>query len=120
MRLWCDNGAGIVRRGRLDEPDTGSVGTLVSLLVQMKPCDPNPRGRRTTSFLPGRSFTSPQGFNDELEQWLPPPMRALDGRAPDLPDPGRAHTLALPPVPPIVQSLTSVRLDMTTTCGWRH
>ncbi|WP_395311938.1 IS21 family transposase [Mycobacterium sp. AMU20-3851] len=119
--LWWDNEAGIGRRGRLSEPVTALVGTLGSRLVQMKPNDPESKGMvervnryLETSFLPGRSFSSPHDFNDQLGQWLPLAnnrrVRVLDGRPVDFLDIDRAHMLALPPVPPTVETVTSVRL----------
>lgn len=119
--LWWDNEAGIGRRGRLTEPVTALVGTLGSRLVQMKPNDPESKGMveranryLETSFLPGRSFTSPHDFNDQLGLWLPIAnnrrVRVLDGRPVDFLDIDRAHMLALPPVPPTVETVTSVRL----------
>ena len=70
------------------------MGTLGSRLVQLKPYDPESKGiveranrYLETSFLPGRSFTSPQDFNDQLRLWLPIAnarrVRASDGRPVD-------------------------------------
>jgi hypothetical protein len=119
--LWWDNEAGIGRRGRLTDPVTALMGTLGSRLVQLKPYDPESKGMveranryLETSFLPGRSFESPEDFNDQLRQWLPTAnarrVRVLDGRPVDFLDPDRAHMLALPPVPPVTETVTSVRL----------
>lgn len=120
--LWWDNEAGIGRRGRLTDPVTALIGTLGSRLVQLKPYDPESKGMveranryLETSFLPGRSFASPQDFNDQLGQWLPTAnmrrVRVLDGGHPvDFLDADRAQMLTLPPVSPVVQSVTSVRL----------
>jgi hypothetical protein len=119
--LWWDNEAGIGRRGRLTDPVTALVGTLGSRLVQLKPYDPESKGvveranrYLETSFLPGRSFTSPQDFNDQLRLWLPIAnsrrVRVLDGRPVDFLDADRSQMLALPPVTPVVHSATSVRL----------
>jgi transposase len=119
--LWWDNEAGIGRRGRLTEPVTALMGTLGSRLVQLKPYDPESKGMveranryLETSFLPGRSFTSPRDFNTQLEQWLPIAnsrrVRVLDGRPVDFLDADRAQMLALPPVAPAVETVTSVRL----------
>ena len=64
--------------------------------------------------LPDRSFTSPQDFNDQLQQWLPaansPRVRVLDGRPIDFLDADRVQMLTLPPVPPTVETRASVRL----------
>jgi len=119
--LWWDNEAGIGRRGRLTDPVTALMGTLGSRLVQLKPYDPESKGMveranryLETSFLPGRSFASPQDFNDQLEQWLPIAnsrrVRVLDGRPVDFLEADRAQMLTLPPVAPTIETRTSVRL----------
>ncbi|ODR15736.1 IS21 family transposase [Mycobacterium gordonae] len=119
--LWWDNEAGIGRRGRLTDPVTALVGTLGSRLVQLKPYDPESKGMveranryLETSFLPGRRFTSPQDFNTQLAQWLPTAnnrrVRALDGRPVDFLDQDRDQMLRLPPVAPVTETVTSIRL----------
>jgi transposase len=119
--LWWDNEAGIGRRGRLTDPVTALVGTLGARLVQLRPYDPESKGMveranryLETSFLPGRSFTSPQDFNDQLQQWLPVAnsrrVRVLDGRPVDFLGADRAQMLRLPPVPPVTDTVASVRL----------
>lgn len=119
--LWWDNEAGIGRRGRLTDPVTALMGTLAARLVQLKPYDPESKGMveranqyLETSFLPGRSFTSPAYFNDQLAQWIPIAnnrrVRVLDGRPVDFLGPDRAQMLALPPVAPVTATVTSVRL----------
>jgi transposase len=119
--LWWDNEAGIGRRGRLTDPVTALVGTLGARLVQMKPNDPESKGMveranryLETSFLPGRSFASPQDFNDQLQLWLPIAnsrrVRVLDGRPVDFLEADRAQMLTLPPVAPATGTVTSVRL----------
>ncbi|WP_441338867.1 IS21 family transposase [Mycobacterium sp. IDR2000157661] len=119
--LWWDNEAGIGRRGRLTDPVTALIGTLGSRLVQLKPYDPESKGiveranrYLETSFLPGRSFTSPQDFNDQLGLWLPTAnrrrVRVLDGRPVDFLAADQAQMLTLPPVAPTVETKTSVRL----------
>jgi hypothetical protein len=63
-----------------------------------------------TSFIPGRSFTSPPDFNNQLAQWLPTAnarrVRVLDGRPIQHLDSDRAQMLALPPVVPTVDTVT--------------
>jgi transposase len=119
--LWWDNEAGIGRRGRLTDPVTALMGTLGSRLVQLKPYDPESKGMveranryLETSFLPGRSFASPDDFNTQLAQWLPIAnsrrVRVLDGRPLDFLDPDRAQMLALPPVAPVVDTVAQLRL----------
>lgn len=67
-----------------------------------------------TSFLPGRTFTSPTDFNAQLQQWLPTAnsrwVRVLDGCPIDFLGADRAQMLALPPVAPVTETVTSVRL----------
>lgn len=119
--LWWDNEAGIGRRGRLTDPVTALMGTLGSRLVQLKPCDPESKGiveranrYLETSFLPGRTFESPQDFNDQLGQWLPIAntrhVRVLDGRPIDFLSADRSVMLGLPPVVPVIDTVTSLRL----------
>lgn len=119
--LWWDNEAGIGRRGRLTDPVTALMGTLGARVVQLKPYDPESKGiveranrYLETSFLPGRHFDSPQDFNAQLAEWLPVAntrrVRVLDGRPVDFLDADRAQMLALPPVAPVIDTVTSVRL----------
>jgi hypothetical protein len=62
----------------------------------------------------GRSFASPADFNSQLDQWLPTAnarrVRVLDGRPVDFLDADRAQILALPPVVPVAETVTTVRL----------
>ena len=119
--LWWDNEAGIGRRGRLTEPVTALMGTLGSRMVQLKPYDPESKGiveranrYLETSFLPGRTFESPLDFNAQLAQWLPiansRTVRVLSARPVDLLDVDRDAMLTLPPVAPVVETVTAVRL----------
>ncbi|MGE2836574.1 IS21 family transposase [Mycobacterium sp. SMC-4] len=119
--LWWDNEAGIGRRGRLTEPVTALMGTLGSRVVQLKPYDPESKGIAEranryleTSFMPGRTFESPLDFNTQLAQWLrianSRTVRALNGRPVDFFDADRDAMLTLPPVAPVVETVTSVRL----------
>jgi hypothetical protein len=80
------------------------TGTLGSRLVQLKPYDPESKGiveranhYLETSILPGRSFTSPADFNDQLGNGSRLPTAAgcvLDGRPVDFLDADRAQMLA--------------------------
>ncbi|MGH9045247.1 MAG: Mu transposase domain-containing protein [Acidimicrobiales bacterium] len=53
------------------------MGSLATKLVLLRPRDPESKGiveRRNgffeTSFMPGRSFSSPGDFNDQFARWL--------------------------------------------------
>lgn len=120
-RLLWDNESGIGRRGRLADGVAGFCGTLAARLVQCKPFDPESKGQVErmngyfeTSFLPGRTFASPDDFNRQLAEWLPVAnrrrVRSLRARPVDLLEQDRAAMLALPPVPPAVGHRTRIRL----------
>jgi transposase len=108
-RLIWDNEAGIGQRGRLAQGVAAFAGTLATRVVQLRPYDPESKGiveRRNgwleTSFLPGRSFTSPADFNIQLGDWLELAnvrlVRTIKARPVDLIAADRAAMLALPPV----------------------
>lgn len=108
-RLIWDNEAGIGRRGRLAQGVAAFAGTLATRVVQLRPYDPESKGiveRRNgwleTSFLPGRTFTSPADFNTQLAGWLELAnqrmVRTIKARPLDLIQADRAAMLALPPV----------------------
>ena len=67
-----------------------------------------------TSFLPGRSFTSPADFNAQLQRLVGagqrPPAPRVGCRPVERWDADRAAMLALPPVPPSLGWSESVRL----------
>ncbi len=120
-RLVWDNEAGIGRRNHLAEGVTGFVGMLGTKIVQLKPFDPESKGiveranqYLETSFLPGRAFTSPADFNEQLAAWLPRAnnrqIRHLHARPTDLIALDRAAMSALPPVNPQVGFQNRVRL----------
>jgi transposase len=120
-RLIWDNEAGIGRRNHLATGVTEFVGALATRIVQLKPFDPESKGivERAnqfleTSFMPGRTFTSPQDFNDQLAAWLPKAngrtVRSLKARPVDLIDQDRARMLAMPPVAPFVGFSHRIRL----------
>jgi transposase len=92
-------------------------GTLAAKVIVCKPADPEAKGLierahdyLETSFLPGRSFTSPDDFNTQLRQWLAlvnARLRRVLGCAPtDRITADRQAMLTLPPVAPAT--------------GWRH
>jgi transposase len=71
-------------------------------------------GYLETSFLPGRSFSSPADFNAQLGDWLTRvnqrPRRVLGCAPADRIDADRAAMLALPPVAPVTGWRSSLRL----------
>jgi hypothetical protein len=108
-RLIWDNEPGIGRGPRRAEGVAAFMGTLATRLVLLPPRDPESKGiveRRNgwfeTSFMPGRSFTSPLDFNDQFGDWLSRANRRVVrtiGAAPiDRLEADRAAMLALPPV----------------------
>jgi len=120
-RLVWDNEAGIGRRNKLAEGVTGFVGTLGTRIVQLKPFDPESKGiveranqYLETSFLPGRTFTSPADFNEQLADWLPRAnarfVRHLQARPTDLIVKDRLAMSGLPPIQPLFGFTNRVRL----------
>ncbi|MCC6495534.1 MAG: IS21 family transposase [Propionibacteriaceae bacterium] len=120
-RLIWDNERGIGRGPHRAEGVPAFMGTLATKLVLLRPRDPESKGiveRKNgwfeTSFMPGRSFASPQDFNDQFTDWLDTAnqkvVRTTKARPVDLLEADRAAMLALPPVPPIVGWRKQVRL----------
>ena len=121
-RLLVWDGEGAIGRHRRPEPLLTAEcqafrGTLATKVYVCKPKDPEAKGLverangyLETSFLPGRSFTSPADFNVQLGEWLAtvnPKSRRVLGCAPtDRIAADRAAMIALPPVAPAT--------------GWRH
>lgn len=109
-RLIWDNESGIGQRGRLAQEVAAFAGTLATKAVQLRPYDPESKGiveRRNgwfeTSFMPGRTFTSPADFNTQLQEWLERAnarvVRTIKARPIDLIGQDRARMLPLPPIP---------------------
>ena len=109
-RLIWDNEPGIGRGGRLAAGVAAFTGALASRIVQLPPNDPQSKGiveRRNgffeTSFMPGRTFTSPADFNGQFIDWLARAngrlVRTIKARPIDLIDADRARMLPLPPLP---------------------
>ena len=114
--VW-DNEAAVGRwrggRPELTEPMNAFRGTLGIKVVLCAPRDPESKGLverangyLETSFLPGRTFTSPADFNAQLAAWLVRAnqrqhrrlgCRPIDRWAADL-----AAMMAMPPVAPVV------------------
>lgn len=74
--VW-DREAAIGGTGRVTGPAAAFAGTLATRIVLAPPRDPEFKGLvernnqfLETSFLPGRSFTSPEDFNIQLAEWL--------------------------------------------------
>lgn len=97
------------------------MGTLGTRIVQLKPFDPESKGiveranqYLETSFLPGRTFTSPADFNEQLAGWLPGAnsrqVRHLHARHIDLIAVDRAAMSGLPPISPQFGFHNRVRL----------
>ena len=124
-RLLWDNEAGIGRGQRPAEGVASFMGTLATRLVQLKPYDPESKGvveRHNgyfeTSFLPGRSFSSPGDFNDQFCSWLMScanmrVVRTTKTRPIDVLGRDLDAMLALPLVPPRVgwQQVTRLGRD---------
>jgi hypothetical protein len=109
-RLIWDNEPGIGRGHRRAEGVATFMGTLATRLVLLPPKDPESKGvveRRNgwfeTSFMPGRTFTSPGDFNDQFTDWLTKAndrvVRTLKAAPVDLIEADRAAMLPLPPIP---------------------
>jgi transposase len=120
-RLIWDNESGIGRGKRHAEGVGAFTGTLATTLIRLKPYDPESKGvveRRNgffeTSFMPGRSFTSPADFDAQFSDWLKianaRAVRTIKARPVDLLDADRAAMLPLPPVAPAVGWVNRVRL----------
>jgi Mu transposase-like protein len=109
-RLIWDNEPGIGRGPRRAEGVAAFMGTLATRLVLLPPRDPESKGlveRRNgwfeTSFMPGRTFSSPADFNAQFTDWLGRAnirvVRTIKAAPVDLIDADRAAMLALPPIP---------------------
>lgn len=120
-RLLWDNERGIGRGPHRSEGVPAFMGTLATRLVLLPPRDPESKGiveRRNgwfeTSFMPGRSFASPQDFNEQFTDWLATAnsrvVRTTKAKPVDLLETDKAAMLPLPPVPPVVGWCRQVRL----------
>ena len=122
--VWDGEGAiGRYRRGgaELTTDCQGFRGTLGARVVICKPADPEAKGLverangyLETSFLPGRTFTSPADFNAQLGEWIAlvntRTRRALGCSPTERIGADRAAMLSLPPVAPVTGWRTSSRL----------
>ncbi len=109
-RLIWDNEGGIGRGQRRAEGVSAFMGTLATKLVLLPARDPESKGvveRRNgwfeTSFMPGRTFTSPVDFNTQFAEWLVRAnarvVRTIKAAPNDLIAADRAAMLSLPPIP---------------------
>jgi hypothetical protein len=109
-RLFWDNEPGIGRGKRRADGVAAFMGTLATRLVLLPPKDPESKGiveRRNrwfeTSFMPGRSFTSPEDFNAQFTAWLVTAntraVRTVKAAPVDRLAADLAAMLPLPPVP---------------------
>jgi transposase len=96
-------------------------GMLGIAIRQCRPADPEAKGLverangyLETSFMPGRTFTSPHDFNTQLTDWLTRANarhhRRIECRPADRIETDQAAMVALPPVAPTVGWKTSTRL----------
>jgi transposase len=109
-RLIWDNEPGIGRGPRRAEGVEQFMGTLATKLVLLPPNDPQSKGiveRRNgwfeTSFMPGRTFGSPDDFNTQFAEWLVKAnarvVRTIKAKPTDLLAADLAAMLPLPPIP---------------------
>lgn len=122
--VWDNEAAvGSWRAGRpkLSEEFEAFRGCLGIKVIQCRPRDPEAKGLverangyLETSFLPGRTFTSPADFNTQLQAWLDRANnrrhRTLGCRPVERWDADRVAMLSLPPVPPMLGRRSSLRL----------
>jgi transposase len=105
----------------LTEAMNGFRGMLGVRVIQCRPAGPEAKGLverangyLETSFLPGRSFTSPADFNTQVAGWLARANqrqhRRLGCRPADRWEADQAAMLALPPVAPVTGWRTAARL----------
>jgi transposase len=122
--LWDNESA--VGKWRAGKPElttamNGFRGMLGTKVVLCRPGDPEAKGLverangyLETSFLPGRTFTCPQDFNDQLRRWLALANtrmhRRLGCRPVDRWAADAAAMLALPPTAPAVSWASTMRL----------
>jgi transposase len=125
-RVLVWDGEGAVGRWRRRQPELTAQchafrGTLGAKVIICKPADPEAKGLverfhdyLETSFLPGRCFSCPADFNNQLQQWLTRANsrqhRVLGCRPADRLEADRAAMLVLPPVAPVVGWRSSPRL----------
>ncbi|SDG76372.1 hypothetical protein SAMN05216377_1156 [Pseudonocardia oroxyli] len=118
--VW-DRESAIGGTARVSVPAAAFAGTLATRIRLAPPRDPEFKGMversngfLETSFLPGRAFTSPADFNDQLAAWLARAntrtVRAIGGRPVDLLDTDRQAMTPLPAAGPQVGLSQRIRL----------
>ena len=120
-RLIWDNEPGIGRGQRRPSGVASFTGTLATKLVLLPPRDPESKGvveRRNgwfeTSFMPGRSFTSPADFNAQFTDWLARANARVVRTTKERLAADRAAMLPLPPIPLHLGWRSKIRLGGTT------
>jgi transposase len=120
-KLVWDREAAIGGSGKLTAPAAAFAGTLATKIRLAPPRDPEYKGMversngyLETSFLPGRQFTSPADFNQQLAEWLDRAnsrtVRSIQGRPVDLLETDYLSMIPLPPVEPPIGLSQRVRL----------
>ena len=119
--VW-DRESAIGGTGRVSTPAAAFAGTLATR-IRLAPCrDPEFKGMversngfLETSFLPGRIFTSPADFNEQLSDWLvranARTVRSIQGRPMDLLATDYMAMIPLPPINPPIGLNNRVRLS---------
>jgi transposase len=119
--VW-DRESAIGGTGRVSAPAAAFAGTLATQIRLAPRKDPEFKGmvERTngfleTSFLPGRTFTSPADFNAQLTEWLvranARTVRSIQGRPADLLETDYLSMIPLPPVDPPIGLNSRIRLS---------
>lgn len=119
-RLIWDNETGI-GRGKVTESAATFAGTLGTQITLLNARDPESKGMVERAnrffrsrFMPGRTFTPPDDFNEQLALWLPIAdarvSRSRRGLPTNLAANDRAAMRSLPPVAPEVMFRNSVLL----------
>jgi hypothetical protein len=119
--VW-DREAGIGGTGRPTAAAAAFAGTLATRIVLAPRHDPEFKGivergngYLETSFLPGRTFSSPADFNAQIGDWLARranqrTVRAIHGRPVEVLETDYAAMTPLPPLDPPVGLCSRVRL----------
>lgn len=118
--VW-DRESAIGGSGKVTAVAAAFAGTLATRIQLAPPRDPEYKGMverangyLETSFLPGRTFTGPSDFNDQLTIWLERAntrtVRSIQGRPVDLFETDYSSMIALPPMLPPIGLKHRIRL----------